>query len=63
VKEVQWLMGCMAALSRFLLASGDKGYPYFQCLKKNNRFVWTRTTKKRVYSGGYNMAVIKNRHN
>jgi len=31
----------MAALSRFLSASGDKGYPYFQCLKKNNRFVWT----------------------
>ena len=41
VKEVQQLTGCMAALSRFLSASGDKGYPYFQCLKKNNRFVWT----------------------
>jgi len=31
----------MAALSRFLSGSGDKGYSYFQCLKKNNRFVWT----------------------
>jgi len=31
----------MAALSRFLSAEGDKGYPYFQCLKKNNRFTWT----------------------
>jgi len=41
VKEVQQLTGRMAALSRFLSASGDKGYPYFQCLKKNNRFTWT----------------------
>jgi len=31
----------MAALSRFLSVGGDKGYPYFQCLKKNNRFTWT----------------------
>ena len=29
VKEVQQLTTRMAALSRFLLASGDKGYPYF----------------------------------
>jgi len=28
-------------LSHFLSASGDKGYPYFQCLKKNSRFVLT----------------------
>ena len=31
----------MTGLSRFLSASGDKGYPYFQCLKKSNHFVWT----------------------
>jgi len=31
----------MAALSRFLSVGKDKGYPYFQCLKKNSRFVWT----------------------
>ena len=41
VKEVQQLTGRMAALSRFLSAREDKGYLYFQCLKKNNRFVWT----------------------
>jgi len=41
VKEVQQLTGQMTALSRFLSASVDKGYSYFQCLKKNNRFVWT----------------------
>lgn len=32
VKEIQRLIDRMAALSRFLLANGDKGYPYFQCL-------------------------------
>jgi len=42
VKEVQQLTGRMAALSRFVSASGEKGHPYFQCLKRNNRFVWTR---------------------
>ena len=32
----------MVALSRFLSANSDKGYPYFQCLKKNDRFTWTQ---------------------
>ena len=31
VKEVQQLTGRMAALSRFVSASGEKGHPYFQC--------------------------------
>ena len=39
VKEVQQLTRWMAALSRFVSASGEKGHPYFQCLKRNNRFV------------------------
>ena len=29
VKEVQQLTGRMAALSRFVSARGEKGYPYF----------------------------------
>ena len=41
VKEVQRLTRRKAALSRFLSASGDKRYPYFQYLKKSNRFIWT----------------------
>ena len=32
----------MATLSRFVSASGEKGHPYFQCLKRKNRFVWTK---------------------
>jgi len=49
VKEVQQLTGRMAALCRFLSASGDKAYPYFQCLKKNNRFVWTSKCELKEY--------------
>ena len=41
MKEVQQLTGHMAALLRFVSAGGDKDHPYFQCLKRNNRFVWT----------------------
>jgi len=41
VKEVQQLIGRMAALSRFVSAGGEKGHPYFQCLKRNSRFAWT----------------------
>jgi len=42
VKEVQQLTGRMAALSRFVSVGGDKGHPYFQCLRRNNRFIWSR---------------------
>jgi len=31
----------MDALSRFLSPVGDRGYPYIQCLKMKNHFVWT----------------------
>jgi len=41
VKEVQEMTGRMAALSRFVFAGGEKGHPYFQCLKRNSRFAWT----------------------
>jgi len=41
VKEVQQLTGRMAALSRFVSAGGHKGHPYFQCLRRNSRFIWT----------------------
>jgi len=41
VKQVQQLTGRMAALSKFMSAGGEKGHPYFQCLKRNSRFAWT----------------------
>ena len=42
VKEVQQLTGRLAALSRFMSAGGEKGHPYFQCRKRNSRFLWTQ---------------------
>ena len=39
VKEVQQLTGRMVALFRFVSAGADKGHPYFQCLKRNSKFV------------------------
>jgi len=30
----------MVALSRFVSVGGNRGHPYFQCLNRNNRFVW-----------------------
>jgi len=42
VKELQQLIGRMTAFPRFVSVGGDRGHPYFQCLKRNNRFVWTK---------------------
>lgn len=46
VKEVQRLTERMIALSRFLSTSGEKGYPYFQFLKKNDHFIWSDECEK-----------------
>jgi len=39
VKEVQRLTARVATLSCFLFTSGERGYPYFQCLRKNDKFI------------------------
>ena len=36
------MTGQIFTLSRFVSARGDKSHPYFQCLRRNSRFVWTR---------------------
>jgi len=46
VKEVQQLTGQMTPFSRFVSTGGDKGHPYFQCLRRNNRFIWTRESEE-----------------
>jgi hypothetical protein len=38
VKEVQQLMGRIAALSRFMSKVGEKAPPFFQCIKKAKAF-------------------------
>jgi len=40
VKDVQKLIGCMAALSRFRPHLGEKGLPFFKLLKASERFEW-----------------------
>jgi hypothetical protein len=41
LKGVQRVLGCLAALSRFILQLGEKGLPLYRLLKKHERFSWT----------------------
>ena len=38
VKDIQKLIGCMAALSCFISRLGEKGLPFFNLLKASERF-------------------------
>jgi hypothetical protein len=40
LKGVQRVLGCLAALSRFISRLGEKGMPLYRLLKKNERFSW-----------------------
>jgi hypothetical protein len=41
LKGVQKVLGCLAALSRFISRLSEKGLPLYQLLKKHERFSWT----------------------
>jgi hypothetical protein len=41
LKWVQKVLGCVAALSRFISRLGEKGLPLYRLLKKHERFSWT----------------------
>jgi hypothetical protein len=41
LKGVQRVMGCLAALSRFISRLGEKGLPLYRLLRKAERFFWT----------------------
>jgi hypothetical protein len=41
LKGVQKLLGCLAALSRFISRLDEKGLPLYRLLKKHERFSWT----------------------
>jgi hypothetical protein len=41
LKGVQRVMGCLAALSRFISRLGEKGLPLYHLLRKTERFTWT----------------------
>ena len=39
-KDLMKLIGCMAALSRFISRLGDRGLPFFKLLRKSDKFEW-----------------------
>jgi hypothetical protein len=41
VKDIQKLIGCMAALSRFISRLGEKGLPFFKLLNATEKFEWS----------------------
>jgi ribonuclease HI len=41
LKGVQRVMGCLAALSRFISRLGEKGLPLYRLLRKAERLTWT----------------------
>jgi hypothetical protein len=46
LKGVQKVLGCLAALSRFISRLGKKGLPLYRLLKKHERFSWTIEAQK-----------------
>ena len=41
IKGVQRIIGCLAALSRFISCLGKRGLPLYRLLKKTDHFEWT----------------------
>lgn len=46
IKDIQRLVGRMAALSLFISKSVDKCLPFFKLLKNSSRFVWDNQYEK-----------------
>jgi hypothetical protein len=44
--DVQKLMGCMAALSRFISRLDVRGLPFFKHLKEQDKFQWTQEAQE-----------------
>ena len=46
LKGVQRVMGCLAALSRFISCLGERGLHLYRLLRKTERFAWTPSPRK-----------------
>jgi hypothetical protein len=46
LKEMQRLVGCMAALGRVIARSGEKALPFFKLIKRTGKFEWTPEADK-----------------
>ena len=42
MKDIQWIMGYVAAVSRFVSRLGEKAMPLYRLLKKAYKFVWDK---------------------
>ena len=45
-KDLMKLTGCLAALSRFISRLGDRGLPFFNLLRKSDKFEWNDDASK-----------------
>jgi hypothetical protein len=41
MKDVQKLTGCIAALNRFISKLGERGLPFLELLKHEEKVMWT----------------------
>jgi hypothetical protein len=41
LKRLQCVMGCLAALSRFIARLGERSLPLYKLMKKSDHFTWT----------------------
>jgi len=41
INGVQWVIGCLATLSRFISCLDERGLPLYRLLKKADHFEWT----------------------
>ena len=41
LKDIQKLIGCMAALSRFISRLGERAMPFYKLLKRHSRLLMT----------------------
>jgi hypothetical protein len=46
LKEMQRLVGCMAALGRFIARIGEKALPFYKLMKRTGKFEWTPEADK-----------------
>nr|ABA95741.2 retrotransposon protein, putative, unclassified [Oryza sativa Japonica Group] len=46
LRDVQCVIGCMAALSRFISRLGEKALPLFKLLKRSGPFTWTEEAER-----------------
>jgi hypothetical protein len=46
IKDVQKLIGCMAALNRFISRLGERELSFFKLLKRQDKFQWMKEAKR-----------------